>query len=132
MASAFPRPYIPVSQLLTAVLQLAAEHHRAGRQAAAATMYREVLELDPRNADALYLLGVLERQMGRLEEARRTLLEAARWTANRVPVEAELRIVERMLGKPLPMRPSRRPVQGWLERAPGRGNDRGIVAIARA
>jgi tetratricopeptide (TPR) repeat protein len=132
MTSAFPRPYIPVSQLLTAVLQLAAEHHRAGRQAAAATMYREVLELDPRNADALFLLGVLERQMGRPEEARRTLLEAARWTADRVPVEAELRVVERMLGKPSPRVPSRRQVQGWLEKTTGHQSDCGMVAVARA
>jgi tetratricopeptide (TPR) repeat protein len=127
MTSAFPRPYIPVSQLLTAVLQLAAEHHRAGRQAAAASMYREVLELDPRNADVLFLLGVLERQMGRPEEARRRLLEAARWTANRLPVEAELRVVERMLGERSPSKgPRRRPVQGWLK------SDCGIVAVARA
>lgn len=126
MTSAFPRPYIPVSQLLSAVLQLAAEHHRAGRQAAAATMYREVLELDPRNADALFLLGVLERQMGRLEEARRRLIEAARWTANRVPVEAELGIVERLLGKPSPIGPGRRPVQGWQK------SDCGVAAVARA
>ena len=132
MASTLPRPYIPVSQLLTAILQLAAEHHRAGRQAAAATMYREVLELDPRNADALFLLGVLERQMGRLEEARRRLLEAARWTANRVPVEAELRIVERLLADPWPTGPNRRPVQGWLERTPEHRSDCGMAAVARA
>ena len=132
MTSALPRPYIPVSQLLTAVLQLAAEHHRAGRHAAAATLYREVLELDPRNADALFLLGVLERQMGRLEEARRRLLQAARWTANRVPVEAELRLVERLLGEPSLPGPKRRPVQGWLERTPGHRSDCGMVAVARA
>ena len=39
-------------------------------------MYQEVLALDPRHADALFLLGVLERQAGRLEEARRLLSEA--------------------------------------------------------
>lgn len=132
MTSGFPRPYIPVSQLLTAVLQLAAEHHRAGRHAAAATLYREVLELDPRNADALFLLGALERQTGGLEEAKRRLLEAARWTANRVPVEAELRIVERMLGERSPLGRTRRPVQGCLERAPGYRRDCGLVAVARA
>lgn len=132
MSSTFPRPYIPVSQLLTAVLQLAAEHHRAGRQAAAAAMYGEVLELDPRNADALFLLGVLERQMGRHEEARRRLLEAARWAADRVPVEAELRVVERMLGEHSSVGRSRRPVQGWLESTTGHRSDCGMVAVARA
>jgi tetratricopeptide (TPR) repeat protein len=132
MTNAFPRPYIPVSQLLTAVLQLAAEHHRAGRQATAATMYREVLELDARNADALFLLGVLERQMGRPEEARRRLMEAARWAADRVPVEAELRIVQRMLGAHSPVGRGQRPGQAWLERVPGQKGDCGMVAVARA
>ncbi len=64
MTGALPRPYIPVTQLLTAVMQIAAEHHRAGRNAAARAMYQEVLALDPRHADALFLLGVLDRQTG--------------------------------------------------------------------
>jgi Flp pilus assembly protein TadD len=132
MISAFPRPYIPVSQLLTAVLQIAAEHHRAGRQGAAATMYREVLELDPRNADALFLLGVLERQMGRLEESHQTLLKAARWAADRAPVEAELHMLDRMLRERSPRARSRKPVHGWLERTPGHRGDCGVVAVARA
>jgi Flp pilus assembly protein TadD len=97
MIHALPRPFIPVTQLLTAVIQIAAEHHRAGRLAAAKTMYQEVLTLDPRHADALFLLGVLERQTGQLEEARRRLIEATRWAANRAPMEAELRLVEQLL-----------------------------------
>lgn len=97
MIHALPRPFVPVTQLLTAVIQIAAEHHRAGRLAAAKTMYQEVLALDPRHADALFLLGVLERQTGQLEEARQRLIEAARWAANRAPMDAELRLVEQLL-----------------------------------
>lgn len=97
MTSALPRPFVPVTQLLMAVMRIAAEHHRAGRIAAARTMYLEVLEMDPRHADALFLLGVLERQAGRLEEARRRLNEAARWAADRAPIDAELRIAEQLL-----------------------------------
>jgi Flp pilus assembly protein TadD len=108
MTGALPRPYIPVTQLLTAVMQIAAEHHRAGRTAAARAMYQEVLELDPRHADALFLLGVLDRQAGRLEEARRRLSEAARWAADRAPIDAELRFVE-----PLLARQNRKPAQTW-------------------
>jgi Flp pilus assembly protein TadD len=93
-----------------AVMQIAAEHHRAGRTAAARTMYLEVLEMDPRHADALFLLGVLERQAGRLEEARRRLSEAARWAADRAPMDAELRIVEQLLH-----RRDRKPAQAWHE-----------------
>jgi Flp pilus assembly protein TadD len=93
-----------------AVMQIAAQHHRAGRTAAARTMYLEVLQMDPRHADALFLLGVLERQAGRLEEARRWLSEAARWAADRAPMDAELRIVEQLLH-----RRDRKPTQGWRE-----------------
>src|SRR6201996_6220867 len=97
MTNALPRPFIPVTQLLTAVMQIAAEHHRAGRAAAAKAMYQEVLALDPRHADALFLMGVLERQAGQLEEARRLLREGARWAADRTAMEAELRLVEQLL-----------------------------------
>ncbi len=97
MTSSLPRPFIPVTQLLTAVMQIAAEHHRAGRLTAAKAMYQEVVALDPRHADALFLLGVLERQTGQLEEARQRLNEAARWAANRAPMETELRLVEQLL-----------------------------------
>ncbi|MFL6427753.1 MAG: tetratricopeptide repeat protein [Acidobacteriaceae bacterium] len=97
MTNALPRPFIPVTQLLTAVMQIAAEHHRAGRLAAARTMYQEVLALDPRHSDALFLLGVLERQTGNLAEAQQRLSEAARWAADRGPMEPELRLVEQLL-----------------------------------
>lgn len=110
MISALPRPFVPVTQLLMAVMQIAAEHHRAGRSAAARTMYLEVLQMDPRHADALFLLGVLERQAGRLEEARGRLSEAARWAADRAPIEAELRIVEQLLH-----RHDRKPAHGWRD-----------------
>jgi Flp pilus assembly protein TadD len=91
-------------------MQIAAEHHRAGRLAAAGDMYQEVLALDPRHADALFLLGVLERQIGHLEEARRRLSDAARWAANRAPMEAELRLVEQLL-----LRQDRKPARPWRE-----------------
>jgi Flp pilus assembly protein TadD len=110
MTSALLRPFVPVTQLLMAVMQIAAQHHRAGRTAAARTMYLEVLQMDPRHADALFLLGVLERQAGRLEEARRRLSEAARWAADRATMDAELRIVEQLLH-----RRDRKSTQGWRE-----------------
>jgi tetratricopeptide (TPR) repeat protein len=91
-------------------MQIAAEHHRAGRQAAAKSLYQEVLALDPRHADALFLLGVLERQAGHLEEARPLLSEAARWAANRAPMDAELRLVEQLLN-----RRSRKHAHAWRE-----------------
>ena len=110
MTSALPRPFVPVTQLLMAVMKIAAEHHRAGRTAAARTMYLEVLEMDPRHADALFLLGVLERQAGRLEEAQRRLSEAARWAADRAPIDAELRIVKQLVH-----RRDRKPARAWYD-----------------
>jgi tetratricopeptide (TPR) repeat protein len=127
MTSALPRPFIPITQLLTAVLQIAAEHHRAGRHAAAKTMYREVLALDPRHADALFLLGVLERQAGELEEAQRHLSEATRWAANRAPMEAELRMIEQLLG-----RRDRKPVHPWRAAALYQTDCSALATTARA
>jgi len=39
-------------------------HHRAGRLQDAAAIYRKVLTLDPRNPDALHLLGVIAHRVG--------------------------------------------------------------------
>ena len=127
MTNALPRPFIPVTQLLTAVMQIAAEHHRAGRAAAAKAMYQEVLALDPRHADALFLLGVLERQAGRLEEAQRLLREGARWAADRTPMEAELRLVEQLLH-----RRDRKPARAWRESGAYYPDCSALMTTARA
>jgi tetratricopeptide (TPR) repeat protein len=127
MTNALPRPFIPVTQLLTAVMQIAAQHHRAGRAAAARAMYQEVLALDPRHADALFLLAVLERQAGRLEEARRLLNEALRWAADRSPMEAELRHVEQLL-----LRRNREPATAWRETRPCYPDCSALMTTARA
>jgi len=50
-------------------LERALEHHQAGRFAEAREIYREMLAGDPRDADALRLLGVIARQEGRIDEA---------------------------------------------------------------
>ena len=96
----------PIAHLLTAVMRIAAEHHRAGRAAAATTLYREVLALDPRHADALFLLAVLERQAGRLEAAQALLMQAGSWAADRTLIDRELEMVASLL-----RRQPRKPVQ---------------------
>ena len=50
-------------------MQGAFAHHQRGRLDEAASLYGNVLRRDPRHADALYLLGVLLAQQGRLPEA---------------------------------------------------------------
>src|SRR5689334_21535215 len=50
-------------------LQIALEHHRAGRLTQAEAAYRAMLERDPDDAGALHWLGVLTFQAGRAAEA---------------------------------------------------------------
>jgi tetratricopeptide (TPR) repeat protein len=50
-------------------LQLAAEHHQAGRLDRATAMYEGILRRDPRQVDALHLLGLVAHQAGRTDEA---------------------------------------------------------------
>jgi len=58
------------------VLQIALEHHRAGRLTQAEAGYRAVLEKEPANVEASHWLGVLTYQAGRAAEAS-VLLERA-------------------------------------------------------
>jgi protein O-GlcNAc transferase len=51
---------IPVAR----AIQAGIERHQAGRLAEAEQIYRQVLEIDPANADALHLLGVIASQNG--------------------------------------------------------------------
>ena len=45
-------------------LERSKEHHRAGRHAKAEPGFRQVLDIEPRNADALYCLGQIMAQRG--------------------------------------------------------------------
>ncbi len=64
-----PPPANP--QLLRAL-----DHHRAGRTAEAAALYRTVVAAEPRNADALHLLGTIEAQSGNPAEGERLIAAA--------------------------------------------------------
>jgi len=46
-------------------LEIAVQHHQAGRLADAEALYRQILAVEPNNADALHLLGVVALQVGR-------------------------------------------------------------------
>lgn len=58
LASSSPRP-----------IDLAVEHHQAGRFTEAERLYREVLTAEPDQPDALHLLGVLLSKLGQHEES---------------------------------------------------------------
>jgi protein O-GlcNAc transferase len=67
------------NQLMTTIsesLAIAIERHRAGDVDAAGQIYRQVLELDPNQADALHLLGVIALQTGRYAEAAQQIRRA--------------------------------------------------------
>lgn len=55
------RVNIPLPEVLQAAVQL----HQAGRLQEAENLYRQILQVAPRNGDALHMLGVLSFQQGR-------------------------------------------------------------------
>jgi protein O-GlcNAc transferase len=63
---------------------LALQHHQAGRLKEAEQLYREILQNDPRHADALQFLGVIAHQVGRNDSAVE-LIEKAIALNDRVP-----------------------------------------------
>jgi Flp pilus assembly protein TadD len=50
-------------------LEIAIQHHQAGRLAEAETIYRQVLAVSPNNVDALNLLGLIAHQAGKNDTA---------------------------------------------------------------
>lgn len=69
------------------LLEQALEHHRRGDLTQAAALYREILEADPTNGDALNLLGVVESRLGNLENGLALLMRAM----ERLPSHANVR-----------------------------------------
>ena len=57
-------------------LDVALKHHRSGRLQKAKALYRKILKLDPRNADALHMLGLLLHQQNDHEAAIRLFSRA--------------------------------------------------------
>jgi protein O-GlcNAc transferase len=80
-------------------LQTGLEHHRAGRLLQAEQMYRRVLQIHPRHAGAVHLLGLIAFQAGKLDVAEYMLQEAVKIDAFHAPYSADLGEVYRALGK---------------------------------
>jgi len=62
---------------LSRELEIAREHHRAGRVTEAERLYREILDRNPGEPDTLHLLGVIRLQAGYPEEAVEMISRAA-------------------------------------------------------
>lgn len=56
-------------KLVSEAMRAALEHHRTGRLPQAESLYRQILQVAPNHAEALYHLGVIAYQMGRSESA---------------------------------------------------------------
>jgi len=60
----FPLQLLPMSDDTAQLIQTGFEHHRSGRLREAESVYRTILERNPRHADALHLLGIMAHQTG--------------------------------------------------------------------
>ena len=54
---------------ISEALAIAIQHHQAGRLQAAEQIYRQILAVDPNQADAIHLLGLIAHQVGKHEIA---------------------------------------------------------------
>ena len=84
-----------VQQRLVAALQ----HHQAGRLQDAERLYRQVLAVDPRNADGLHLLGMVACQMGRADQAADMITRAITINPTEASYHANLGIAFKQLGR---------------------------------
>jgi predicted O-linked N-acetylglucosamine transferase (SPINDLY family) len=84
---------------ISETLQAGLEHHRAGRFPEAEKAYRRVLELYPRHAGAVHLLGLIAFQVGKTELAAQCVEQAIKLDAFRATYPADLGEIYRALGK---------------------------------
>lgn len=86
---------LPLSNLLDRALA----HHQAGRLNEAEPIYREILSRDPRNVDALHLLGLIAHQAGELAIAVELVARAAELAPKNSAIHSNLGEALRLLGR---------------------------------
>ena len=67
---------------ISEALAIAIQHHQAGRLQAAEQIYRQILAVEPNQADAIHLLGVIACQAGKYEAAVEYIERAIRLKGN--------------------------------------------------
>ena len=82
---------------LPRAIQIAVEHHQAGRLADAEAIYRHVLSVDSNHFDALHLLGVLAHQSGKHQEAIELIAKATQKNPSAFPALNNLGLAFRAL-----------------------------------
>ncbi len=111
----------------TELVRYAAELHRAGQLDAAEPLYRQVLDLEPNNAYALNLLGLLMQARGRLAEAAEFLTRAIAADDTRPDVQENLAAVYLAMGKVAEAIARRRRVLQMLHDCPVAHNALGVA-----
>jgi predicted O-linked N-acetylglucosamine transferase (SPINDLY family) len=84
-----------------ALLEAAIQHHNAGRMNEAEHIYRDILALDSRHADALHLLGVIALQTGRHAVAADLIGQAVAISPNAAMYHSNRAVALKELGRPL-------------------------------
>jgi protein O-GlcNAc transferase len=79
--------------------ELALGHHRAGQLAQAEQLYQQILQMDPRHADALHLLGLIVFNAGDAAAAENFLRRAVAATPSEAEFRNTLGVVCQSLGK---------------------------------
>ena len=72
------------------LLEIALQHHREGRLPQAESGYRDILQIDPENVDALHFLGVLAYQRGEHQKAEELISRALRVNDSNAPAHNNL------------------------------------------
>jgi len=80
-------------------LQLAGQHQAAGRLRPAETLLRRILAVQPKNAAALHLLGIVAHQAGKTEQGIQLILQALAIQPDQAQFHANLGEMLRQLGK---------------------------------
>ena len=71
-------------------LAIALAHHQGGRLQAAEEIYRQILQADPRHADAMHLVGVIALQTGNPAVAVEYIERAIGWDGDRAIFHSNL------------------------------------------
>ena len=84
---------------IATIFSAAVKLHTAGKLREAEAMYRQILEADPRHADALHLLGLVAHQSGQHGAAQECISRAISLRGDRPAFHSNLGEVYRALGK---------------------------------
>ncbi|WP_218281498.1 tetratricopeptide repeat-containing sulfotransferase family protein [Pseudomonas sp. LPB0260] len=94
-----PAPGAQQSLSIPQAMQLAFEHHGAGRLAEAEGLLRKILQVAPQHATALHLLGVIAQQAGNLELGVQLLQQAVQLAPGEAQFLSNLAEMCRRLGR---------------------------------